>query len=204
MPLCGRSSLTEIRSCKPISNTLVVNSQPDRGSGAQHYESYHCLLRLLSGAATGAKVPLARGAQARAITPQSPVRIRNKQLEPRSSERSRPRGFVLRWGRDAATCPVDSHGFATLELCWASLSRRRARPAPFIRTPLRRPVSGTNSRPSLRLALPGLRGVGFALSVATYRGWLRRVGREKNETWTTKPDCNLASNQNGFFGKSLN
>lgn len=53
------------------------------------------------------------------------------------------------------------------------LARGRARPDRFTRSALPGPISGPNSRPSLRLAPPGLTGVGFALSVATYRGWLR-------------------------------
>ena len=55
----------------------------------------------------------------------------------------------------------------------ASLSSGVARPVVFTRASLRSPNSGPDSRPSLRLAPPGLRGVGFALSVATFRGWER-------------------------------
>ncbi len=106
------------------------------------------------------------------ITSRSQVRILSPQLQPHGSETSRPWGFVLRWRRDGAAYPQVSQGFATLRRSW-SLFRRRARPDLFTRLALRRPVSGPNSRPSLCLAPPGLRGVGFALSVPTPRGWLR-------------------------------
>ncbi len=64
----------------------------------------------------------------KAITPQSQIRIRFPPLEPRSSENSRPRGFVLRWRREAAAYPPVFKGFATLLLLPESLSQRRARP----------------------------------------------------------------------------
>lgn len=78
------------------------------------------------------------------------------QLEPRSSETSRPRGFVLRWRRDSATYPVVSQRFAAVSRPLESLLRRRARPVVFIRSALRRSNSGPGSRLSLRLVRPGL------------------------------------------------
>ena len=95
-------------------------------------------------------------------------------LQPRNSETSRPRGFVLHRGRDAASYPLDSQGFATLATRVESLLRHRARPGLFTRSALRHPVSGPNSLSSHYLAPAGLTGVGFSLSVPTYRGWLRR------------------------------
>jgi hypothetical protein len=94
---------------------------------------------------------------------------------PHGSERSRPWGSVLRWVRDWAAYPQESPGFAKVARRGESLSRRRARPDEFTRAPLRRLESGPNSRPSLYLALPGLRGVALAQSVATYQGWVPEV-----------------------------
>ena len=133
------------------------------------------------------------------ITPQSQIRTLSPQLEPHGSEMTRPWGFVLRWRRDRVSFSADSQGLATLARLATSLSRRRARRDLFTRAALRRPISGPNSLPSLCLARPGLTGVGFALSVATPQGWVPRVGRNKNETWSAAPGSILNPNLNGFF-----
>jgi hypothetical protein len=125
----------------------------------------------IGGAATTAGLPLARYAQARAITWHSPIRIRNKQLQPHGSESSRPRGFVLRWRRDGASYHKESRGFATLASGGESLCGRRARPDLFTRSALRRSISAPNSRPSLCLKTAGLHG-----GCSRFRSQPRRVG----------------------------
>lgn len=100
------------------------------------------------------------------------IRIRFSQLQPHGNEQPRPRGFVLRRGRDTASYPQVLEGFAT--------SCRRAK---SLSTP-RDPVY-SHAWPSVAPILPqalgrlsvsrclGYRGVVSALSVATNRGWLR-------------------------------
>ena len=51
------------------------------------------------------------------------------------------------------------------------------------------PHSGPNSRPSLCITWSGLRGVGFALSVATYRGWLPEAGTDESESFLSRGYC---------------
>ena len=87
---------------------------------------------------------------------------------------SRPRGFVLRGQRETRAYPQEVQGFATFSMLVKPLFQCRARHGLFTCVALGRPVSSPNSRPSLCLKRPGLRGVALALSVATYPGWQRR------------------------------
>ena len=118
----------------------------------------------------------------RFITLQSLIRIRFSPLQPHGSEMKRPWGFVLRWRRDGASYPQDSQGLADFTRRLQSLDQRRARPHAFTRSALSQPDFGPSSRPSLRLAPPGLRRVGFPLSVATYRGW-PRSSEDRTKSW---------------------
>ena len=100
---------------------------------------------------------------------------------------SRPRGFVLRGQREARAYPQEVQGFATFSMLVKPLCQCRARHGLFTCVALGRPVSSPNSRPSLCLKRPGLRGVALALSVATYPGWLRSWERNTKfsdrESW---------------------
>ena len=90
----------------------------------------------------------------------------------------------MRWRRDRAAHSPVFKGFATLEQAVESLSRRRARHDLFTHSGFQSRISDPKYRPSLCLTRPGLSGVGFAQSVATYPGWLLRDEIAEIETAT--------------------
>ena len=100
------------------------------------------------------------------ITPQSPVRIRFPQLEPQSSETTRPRGFVLRWGRDGASYPLESQGFATL---WTTIG---------VSLPTSRATRSIHTLgPPTPRFWPKLSAVSLSRAAWVKRCWLRSFGR---------------------------